>query len=75
MKQISLTMPQTLFEASKEYTEEFGYRTIQEFILDIVRKKLMIERLTRYREIEKKMKQGKVKKLSQKDAEKYLANF
>ncbi len=75
MKQISLTMPETLFKVSKEYTEEFGYKNIQEFILDLVRKKVLLKNLARYREIEKKMEQGKVKRFSQKDADNYLRSF
>ncbi len=75
MKQISLTMPETLFKVSKEYTEEFGYKNIQEFILDLVRKKVLLKNMARYREIEKKMGQGKAKRFSQKDADKYLRSF
>ena len=43
-KQISLTIPENLFEASKEYYEELGYRNLQEFILDLIRKKVIIEK-------------------------------
>jgi hypothetical protein len=68
-------MPETLFKASKEYTEEFGYKNIQEFILDLVRKKVLLKNMARYREIEKKMEQGKVKRFSQKDADNYLRSF
>lgn len=75
MKQISLTMPETLFKASREYTEEFGYKNIQEFILDLVRKTVLLKNLVRYREIEKKMEQGKAKRFSQKDADRYLRSF
>lgn len=75
MKQISLTMPETLFEASTEHTQEYGYKNIQEFILDLVRTKVMLKNLARYREIEKRMKQGKTKKFNQKEAEKFLKTF
>ena len=65
-KQISLTIPTPLFEASKEYYQILGYRTLQEFILDLIRKKVVLENIERYREIEKRMKKGSgVKKFNQ----------
>ena len=68
-KQISLVLPTTLLEASKEYSQEYGYRTIQELILDLLRKKILLENAERYREIEENMKKGiGVKKFSQKEA-------
>lgn len=73
VKQISLTIPAQLLEASREYSEEYGYRTIQEMIIDLLRKKILIENFERYKEIEERMKKGiGVKKFSQKDAIKYL---
>ena len=72
-KQISLTMPEILFEASKEYYQLLGYKNLQEFILDLLRKKVIVENIERYREIEERMKKGKgVKKFDQKGAVKYL---
>ena len=65
LKQISLTMPENLFKASKEYSKEFGYRNIQEFILEVIRKKVFFEKIERYQKIEKEMILGKkVKKFS-----------
>ncbi|MEK6938761.1 MAG: hypothetical protein AABX04_06990 [Nanoarchaeota archaeon] len=73
LKQISLTLPEPLFEASKEYSEEYGFRTVQEFIVDLIRKKVFLENAERYREIEERMKKGiGVKKLNQTEALKYL---
>lgn len=73
LKQISLAMPEKLFEVSKEYYEEMGYRNLQEFILDLIRRKVVLENLERYREIEERMKKGiGAKKLSQKEAVKHL---
>lgn len=73
LKQISLTLPESLFQVSKEYSEEYGFRTVQEFILDLLRKKVLLENTERYREIEERMKKGiGVKKLSQTEALKYL---
>ena len=73
MKQISLTIPQSLIEASREYYEQMGYRNLQEFILDLIRKKVVIENIERYKEIEERMKKGiGVKKFNQKNAVRYL---
>lgn len=66
-------MPKTLFEASVEYSQEYGYRTIQEFIVDLLRRKVILENTERYQEIEEKMKRGKgVKKFGQAEALEYL---
>ena len=54
-KQISLTVPQALFKASKEYSVELGYRSIQEFILDLVRKRVFLDEEERLLKIEKEM--------------------
>ena len=66
-------MPENLFQASQEYSHEFGYRNIQEFILDLVRNRVILENIERYKEIERRMKKGiGAKKFNQKDAVKYL---
>ncbi len=71
--QISLTLPQTLLAASKEYSDEYGYRNIQEFIVDLLRKKVVLENANRYREIEERMKKGQgVRKFNQQEAMRYL---
>ena len=76
LKQISLTMPEKLLKASKEYSKEFGYRNLQEFILELIRKKVFFERMERYQKIENDMIRGKnVKKFNQKDAVEYLKNL
>ncbi len=73
LKQISLSMPEKLFRASKEYTQECGYKNIQEFILELLRKRVILNRVERYSKIEAQMKSGKnVKKFSQAEAMKYL---
>lgn len=75
-KQISLTMPDTLFEASKDYYEELGYRNLQEFILDLLRRKVVMENIERYKEIEERMNKGiGVKRFNQKDSVKYLKSL
>ena len=76
LKQISLTIPENLLKASKEYSKEFGYRNIQEFVLELIRKKVFFERMERYRKIENDMISGKnVKKFNQKDAVEYLKSL
>jgi metal-responsive CopG/Arc/MetJ family transcriptional regulator len=76
LKQISLTMPENLLKASKEYSKEFGYRNIQELILELIRSKVIFEQIERYQKIEKEMILGKkVKKYSQKDAIEYLKSL
>lgn len=76
LKQISLTIPENLLKASKEYSKEFGYRNIQEFILELIRKKVFFEKIERYQKIEKEMILGKkVKKFNQKDAVEYLESL
>ena len=69
-------MPENLFKASKDYTKQLGYRNLQEFILELVRKKVMSQNVDRYKRIEKDMKAGKnVKKLKQKEALNYLKSM
>jgi metal-responsive CopG/Arc/MetJ family transcriptional regulator len=76
LKQISLTLPENLLNATKDYSKEFGYRNVQEFILELVRNRVLFEKIERYRKIEHDMKRGKnVKKFSQKDAVKYLKSL
>jgi hypothetical protein len=76
LKQISLTIPENLLKASKEYSKEFGYRNIQEFILELIRKKVFFEKIERYQKIEKDMILGKkVKKFNQKEAVEYLESL
>jgi len=76
LKQISLTIPENLLKASKEYSKEFGYRNIQEFILELIRKKVLFEKIERYQKIEKEMIEGKkLKKFNQKDAVEYLESL
>jgi hypothetical protein len=76
LKQISLTIPENLLKASKEYSKEFGYRNIQEFILELIRKKVFFEKIERYKKIEKEMiLDKKVKKFNQKDAVEYLESL
>lgn len=76
LKQISLSIPENLLKASKEYSKEFGYRNIQEFILELIRQKVFFEKIERYKKIEREMtERKKVKKFNQKDAIDYLESL
>jgi metal-responsive CopG/Arc/MetJ family transcriptional regulator len=54
-RQISLTLPEALFKASKEYSKEMGYRSTQEFIADLIRRKVFIDEEERLRTLEEEM--------------------
>jgi cell fate (sporulation/competence/biofilm development) regulator YlbF (YheA/YmcA/DUF963 family) len=56
-KQISLTIPETLFKASRSYSKEMGFRNVQELILDSLRRRAMadLEEDERLRKIEEDM--------------------
>jgi len=76
LKQISLTIPEKLLKETKNYTKEYGYRNVQELILELVRNRVINEKIERYQRIEHDMQQGKkVKKFSQKEAVDYLKSL
>jgi len=76
LKQISLTIPEKLLQETKNYTKEYGYRNVQELILELIRNRVLNEKIERYRSIEHDMQQGKkVKKFSQKEAVEYLKSL
>jgi metal-responsive CopG/Arc/MetJ family transcriptional regulator len=76
LKQISLTIPEKLLKETKNYTKEYGYRNVQELILELVRNRVINEKIERYQRIEQDMQQGKkVKKFSQKEAVEYLKSL
>lgn len=76
LKQISLTIPEKLLKETKNYTKEYVYRNVQELILELVRNRVLNEKIERYQRIEQDMQQGKkVKKFSQKEAVEYLKSL
>ncbi|MBN1860205.1 MAG: hypothetical protein JW840_01955 [Candidatus Thermoplasmatota archaeon] len=76
LKQISLSIPEKLLKETKNYTKEYGYRNVQELILELVRDRVLNEKIERYQRIEHDMQQGKkVKKFSQKEAVEYLKSL
>lgn len=76
LKQISLTIPEKLLKQTKDYTKEYGYRNVQELILELVRNRVFNEKIERYQRIEHDMQQGKkVKKFSQKETVEYLKSL
>lgn len=52
VRQINLKMPERLLEESSKYVEEYGYRNLQDLILELLRNKVLVER---YKGIERKM--------------------
>ena len=73
LKQISLTIPENLLQASKDYSEHFGYKNVQEFILDLVRDKVILRNIERYKRIDERMSKGVgVKNFGQKAAIKHI---
>lgn len=76
LKQISFTIPEKLLNETKNYIKEYGYRNVQELILELVRNRVLYERIERYQRIEHDMQHGKkVKKFSQKEAVEYLKSL
>ena len=76
LKQISLTIPEKLLKETKDYTKEYGYRNVQELILELVRNRVLNEKIERYQRIEHDMQRGKkVKKFSQNEAVEYLKSL
>jgi len=69
-EQISLTVPNVLYKESKEYVKEYGYKNVQELVLDLLRQKVVLEKIERYGRIDKEL--NKQKGMNQKDAIKYL---
>ncbi len=70
LKQISLSIPEGLFKASKEYSKVYGYKNIQEIILELLRQRVFFENNERYEQIEKSMKKSKT--FSQEEAIKHI---
>ena len=72
-KQISLTVPKPILDASKKYCDELGYRNLQEFIVDLMRRTVVFGNIEKYKKIEARMKNGVgVKKFNTKDAVEYI---
>jgi hypothetical protein len=70
-KQISLALPEGLYVESKAYYEEYGYKNLQELILDLLMRKVVIENVERYKEIERSMRKSG-RRMTQKEAVEYL---
>lgn len=72
-KQISVTVPKSILEASEEYCDELGYRNLQEFIVDLMRRAVVFGNVEKYEKIEARMKKGiGVKKFNTKEAVEYI---
>jgi len=70
-KPISLAIPEVLYKESKKYSEKYAYKSLQEFILDLLRKKVILKNIERYEEIEKKARSNG-RRMSQKEAVSFL---
>jgi len=68
-KQISITIPKEIYEETNKQYGELGFRSMQEYILDSHRRRLVAEK--RYQEILRELKE-KGEKLSKEEAEVFL---
>lgn len=76
LKQISLCMPDVLLKEATKYSKDFGYRNVQDFILAVVREKVILDNVERWKEIETRMKKGKgTTKLTQKQALEFVKSM
>jgi hypothetical protein len=72
--QISLTLPDEIHTTSTKYAKDNGFRSVQEYILDSLRERIVHDR--RARIIEERMKRGKgVKTFSQEEAKAFLRSL
>ena len=71
-KQISITMPEQLYKESCKQVKKLGFRSVQEFILDSHRKRVLSQK--RYEEILYELK-TKGTKLTQKEALNFLGKL
>ena len=70
-KQISLAIPEILYKESEEYSKNYGYKNLQEFILDVLRRKTILEKVERYEKAElQALESGK--RMSKKQAKEFL---
>lgn len=76
LKQVSLALPKNLLDDSKKYASEYGYKNIQELILDLIRERIYFKRIQRYQRLEKEMDANKdTKHFTQEEAVEYFENF
>ncbi|MBI1974211.1 hypothetical protein HYS54_05340 [Candidatus Micrarchaeota archaeon] len=52
VNQISLAIPQQLYAESKNYYMEYGYKNLQELLLDLLRQRVLFDKIRRYRQLE-----------------------
>lgn len=60
LKQISLTLPENLLKRAKQYCDEYGYRNVQELLLELMRDRMTLKNIERYKKIEDKMEKNTV---------------
>jgi|GEM_PF-4401933 len=72
--QISLTLPNDMHVTSSKYAKDNGFRSVQEYILDSLRERIVHDR--RMHIIEERMKKGKgVNTFSQEEAKLFLRSL
>jgi metal-responsive CopG/Arc/MetJ family transcriptional regulator len=74
MKQISLTIPEKLYDESKRYCSLEGYRNVQELILEMLRDEIFKKNLPKYERILKQA-QKTGKRMTQEEARKFIRDF
>lgn len=76
LKNINLSIPENLLKEAQHFADDFGYRNVQELLLDLLRSKLMNELYLENKRIEDEMDRGiNVKKMSQEEAIEYFKNL
>jgi hypothetical protein len=58
-KQISLTIPETMFRSAQKMAKKEGYRSVQEFVLQLMRDRFFLQNLPRYQRIASELDEGK----------------
>lgn len=74
MKQISVTIPENLYNQSEKYCSIEGYRNVQELILELLRDEIFKKNLPKYERILKQA-QKTGKRMTQEEARKFIREF
>lgn len=74
MRQISVSLPDLVYKEGRKYAKKFGYRNIQDVMVDLLRRNLFGDEVAEYRQISKEMSAGKnvVRFETKKDALEFL---
>jgi len=74
MRQISVSIPDLVYKEGSKYAKKFGYRNVQEVMVDLLRRNLFGNEVAEYKRISKEMRDGKnvVRFETKKDALEFL---